>query len=51
MDYLNFDVVLAEQMEFESFGEYQFILQQKTGLDSAPFMVNVEIEAIELNDY
>ena len=51
LDYLNFDVVLAEQMEFESFGEYQFILQQKTGLDSAPFMVNVEIEATELNDY
>jgi len=51
LDYLNFDVVLADKMTFDSFGEYHFILKQKTGLDSAPFMVNIEIEAQELKDY
>lgn len=51
LDYLNFDVVLADKMTFDTFGEYQFILQQKTGLESAPFMVHVEIEALELENY
>ncbi len=51
LDYLNFDVVLADKMTFDTFGEYQFVLQQKTGLDSAPFMVNLEITAEELDNY
>lgn len=51
LDYLNFDVVLADKMIFDTFGEYQFVLQQKTGLDSAPFMVNLEITAEELDNY
>jgi gliding motility-associated lipoprotein GldH len=51
LDYLNFDVVLADKMTFDTFGEYQFILQQKTGLDTAPFIVNLEITAKELDNY
>lgn len=51
LDFLNFDVVLADKIDFESFGKYQFVLQQKTGLDAAPFMVNLEITAQELDNY
>ncbi len=51
LDYLNFDVVLADKMTFDTFGEYQFVLQQKTGLDSAPFIVNLEVTAKELDNY
>lgn len=51
LDFLNFEVVLSDNHHFETFGEYTFILQQKTGLKEAPFMVNIEIDAEELDNY
>ena len=51
LDYLNFDVVLDDNHLFPSFGEYTYELKQKTGLESAPFMINIEIEAQEIESY
>jgi hypothetical protein len=52
LDYLNFDITLDDHHIYPEHGTYQYSIKPKMGVyEAAPFMVEIEIEAKEIDPH